>query len=187
VKLGRAAPKGDARLFAFHFGVLRSYLADKGGGGVGGSSHRVYQAHKPGVLFFFKQNNSTWGAGCLTVLSGQAHRPSVLFTDLQGHSRLCHRSFATGTVSHCWRTAIVSPIHKTGNPASPSNYRHISVTPILSRFGEKMVVGRWLRPAMPQDMLLDQYAFKPTESTTCALVHFTHHVTRKPSHSSDAC
>ena len=88
------------------------------------------------------------------------------------------RSFSTSVVPLSWRTAIVSPIPKTPNPANLSDYRPISVTPILSRIAEKMVVRRWLRPSMSQEMLLDQYAFKPTGSTTCALVHFVHHATQ---------
>jgi len=31
---------------------------------------------------------------------------------------------------------------------------------------------------IPPDTLLDQYAFKPTGSTTAALVHFIHQVTK---------
>ena len=34
-----------------------------------------------------------------------------------------------------------------------------------------------LRPAIPTDMLADQFGFRPTGSTTCALVHFIHHAT----------
>jgi len=45
---------------------------------------------------------------------------------------------------------------------------------ILSPIAEKLVVQNCLRHAIPSDVLLDQYAFKPTGSTTAALVHFTH-------------
>ena len=57
-------------------------------------------------------------------------------------------------------------------------FRPISVTPILSRIIEKLVVTRWLRPAITPELIADQFAFRSTGSTTCALVYFMHHVTR---------
>jgi hypothetical protein len=36
----------------------------------------------------------------------------------------------------------------------------------------------WLRPALAEINLLDQYAFKPTGSTNCALANCIDHVTR---------
>jgi len=46
-----------------------------------------------------------------------------------------------------------------------------------SRLAEKIIVRRWLRPAISFEQLKDQYAFKDTGSTTAALVHFMHGVT----------
>jgi len=43
-------------------------------------------------------------------------------------------------------------------------------------------VHHWLYPAIPADNLVAQYAFKPTGSTTAALVYFTHQVTQMPEH-----
>lgn len=40
------------------------------------------------------------------------------------------------------------------------------------------MVSRWLRPAITPDLISDQFAFRPTGSTTSALVYFMHHVTR---------
>jgi len=59
----------------------------------------------------------------------------------------------------------------------PAN-RPISVTQILSRLTEKLVVRNWLFPAIDSTVIADQFAFKPTDSTTCALTFFMHHVTR---------
>jgi len=57
-------------------------------------------------------------------------------------------------------------------------YRPISVTPILSRLAERIVVRKWLLPSIPLDIIQDQFAFRPTGSTTAALVSLFHHVTR---------
>ena len=73
--------------------------------------------------------------------------------------------------------SVVTPVYLRNNKSST-----FSVTPILSRLAEKLVVQKWLRPLVPPVLISDQYAFKPTGSTTAALVHFTHYAsTRKPS------
>jgi hypothetical protein len=83
----------------------------------------------------------------------------------------------SGVLPRQWLSAVITPIPKVPSPSSLSDFRPISVTPILSRVVEKYIVTRWLRPAIPMDLLADQFAFRPTGSTTCALVYFMHHVT----------
>jgi len=85
-------------------------------------------------------------------------------------------SIHSGVVPNPWCTAIVTPVPKIPNPGSLSDYRLISVTPIPSRIAEKYIVKHFIRPAIPPDVLIDQYAFKPTGSTTCALVCLQHHI-----------
>jgi len=76
-----------------------------------------------------------------------------------------------------WLTAVVTPVPKIPHPTGLTDYRPISVTPILSRVAEKIVVRQWLRPAITADMLADQFGFRPTGSTASALVHFMHRAT----------
>ena len=57
------------------------------------------------------------------------------------------------------------------------DFRPISVTPILSRLVEKLIVQKYLRPAISNELIKDQFAFRPTGSTTNALVYFMHQVT----------
>ena len=77
-----------------------------------------------------------------------------------------------------WRTAIITPIPKVSQPTNCGDYRPISVTPIMSRIVEKIVVRTWLRPSIPAELLTNQYGFKPTGSTTAALIHLFHSITR---------
>jgi len=56
--------------------------------------------------------------------------------------------------------------------------RCISLTLILSRITERVIVNRWLRPSIPPEFLFNQYAYRPTGSTTVALVHPFHSLTR---------
>ena len=59
-------------------------------------------------------------------------------------------------------------------------FRPISVTPLLSRLLEKIVVSKFLYPALIhpkcEQLFRDQFAFRPTGSTTSALISLIHHV-----------
>ena len=101
---------------------------------------------------------------------------SVELADIVTHIFNC--SLSSGCVPVQWLTAVVTPVPKIHNPVSISDFRPISVTPILSRVVEKVVVSRWLRPAINPLCSADQFGFRPTGSTTCALVYFMHQVTR---------
>jgi len=46
------------------------------------------------------------------------------------------------------------------------------------RIAEKFIVRRFIRPAIPADAVTGQFAFKPTGSTTCALVCLQHCITQ---------
>jgi len=76
-------------------------------------------------------------------------------------------------------TAIVTPISKVSQQTNCGDYRPISVTPIMSRIVEKIVVRTWLCPSIiPAELLINQYGFRPTGSTTSALIHLFHSITR---------
>jgi len=103
------------------------------------------------------------------------HECSVELADVVSY--VISQSLNSGTVPQQWKISFVSPVEKTSNPTSLTDFRPISVTSILSRLTEKMVVKNWLMPAIPDGYLDDQFGFRPTGSTTCALVYLTHHVT----------
>ena len=91
-------------------------------------------------------------------------------------------SISTGKVPSYWLNAVVTPVPKVHKPVKFSDYRPISVTPHISRIAEKIVVRRWLQPNIPAESIKDQYAYKITGSTTAALVHFVHRVTKMLEH-----
>ena len=93
-------------------------------------------------------------------------------------AKLLSLSFASGQVYTNWKMALVTPVPKVARPASFGDFRPISVTPIISRIAEKVIVKKWLYPAIPPSTIKDQFAFRPTGSTTCALIHLLHHVSR---------
>ena len=73
-----------------------------------------------------------------------------------------------------WKVSQITPIPKIANPAQPADFRPISVTSIISRQLERLIVNHYLYPSIlkpPQDHIFtDQYAFRPTGSTTAALI-----------------
>ena len=82
-------------------------------------------------------------------------------------AHLYNCSIHSGVVHNPWRTAVVTPVPNVPCPASLNDYRPISITQLLSR-----IVRRFIRPAIPADAVTDQFAFKPTGSTTVH-VHFS--------------
>ncbi len=95
-------------------------------------------------------------------------------------AKVFQQSLKAGIVPHQWKVAVITPIPKVAKPAVPSDFRPISITPILARTLEKHVVQRYIYPAMrcppPSLSFADQFAFRPTGSTTAAVVALIHTV-----------
>jgi len=74
--------------------------------------------------------------------------------------------FSTGTLPTQWLTSIVTPVPKVPQPKTINDFRPVSVIPIISRLAEKLIVRRWLRQSIKPSYICDQFAFRPTGSTT---------------------
>ena len=86
-------------------------------------------------------------------------------------SYIINLSLSSGITPSNWRISVITPIPKKSKPLTISDYRPISVTPILSRLTEKLLVNKWIKPIITSDSsYLDQFGFKNTGSTTCALI-----------------
>jgi len=94
---------------------------------------------------------------------------------------LINVSLLTSTVPTQWKQAYIRPVPKTPTPKQPADYRPISITPVLTRMTEKIVVRRHIYPALlsppPTLQYSDQFAFRPTGSTTAAIIHLLNTVT----------
>jgi len=79
------------------------------------------------------------------------------------------------TVPVQWKVARIRPITKISLPSCNADFRPISVTSVLARLMEKVVVRELMYPALlspPPDLTFaDQFAFLPSGSTTAALVY----------------
>jgi len=90
-------------------------------------------------------------------------------------------SIATATVPRQWKQASICPVPKIATPGCHADFRPISITPVLTRLMERIVVSHFLYPAFlvppPHMNFRDQYAFRPTGSTTAALISLLQTVT----------
>ena len=69
-----------------------------------------------------------------------------------------------------WKTAHVTPVPKTSPVTGYGDLRPISVTSILSRTVEKLVVKNYLTSVLHCPLFHDQYTYKPTGCIICATV-----------------
>jgi len=83
-------------------------------------------------------------------------------------------SVKSSTVPMQWKKATITPIRKVTNQTTPGDYRHISITSVLSRSFERLMIKKFIYPAIidppPGLSFSDQYAFRPTGLTTAALI-----------------
>jgi len=76
-------------------------------------------------------------------------------------THILNLSFSRGVVPQQWRCDVVTPIPKVHKPTTIYDFRPISVTPLLSRVAGRILVRKWLLPAIPTNMLADQFGFDP--------------------------
>jgi Reverse transcriptase (RNA-dependent DNA polymerase) len=76
-----------------------------------------------------------------------------------------------------WKHSLITPSPKVTQPRDYRNLRPIYVTPILSRIYEKLFVEKYFLNAIPNNVFDDQFAFRPTGSTTAALSYLFHEAT----------
>ena len=79
-------------------------------------------------------------------------------------------SFCAGVVPEHWKQSVITPVPKLPKPVCLADFHPISVRPILSQLAEKFIVQIWLLAAINHQNINNQFAFKPTGSTMCALV-----------------
>ena len=80
-----------------------------------------------------------------------------------------------GSFPSIWRTAHITPVPKGTSSSSPSDYRPISITSVLSKVYERMIASR-LGKYLEINGLLpsSQYGFRKGLGTCDALLHVSH-------------
>ena len=93
-------------------------------------------------------------------------------------AHLIKLTITSGKSHNHWKHALVTPVPKVTKPSQLSELRPISVTSILSRVIERIIVKKYILPSLPQSLHNDQFAYRPTGSTTAALIVLNHHVAK---------
>jgi len=62
---------------------------------------------------------------------------------------LINVSLMTSTVPRLWKQARIQPVPKVPSPHQASDYRPISITSVLTRLTERIVVRRYVYPGSP--------------------------------------
>ena len=89
-------------------------------------------------------------------------------------TRLVNSSLTSGIFPDLWKLAVVTPIQKTKHSNVMTNYRPISVLPVLSKVLERVVYGQLLGYLSNNSLLSDcQSGFRPNYSTQDVLLHVT--------------
>lgn len=87
---------------------------------------------------------------------------------------LFKQSLVQSIVPRQWKVASITPVPKVSQPLSCSDYRPISITPVLSRVLERLIIRSTIYPLIVQPevaiALSEQYAFRPSGSTTAAII-----------------
>ena len=80
-------------------------------------------------------------------------------------------SLVSGVLPSEWKVASVVPIHKSGSTEDPSNYRPVSVLPVVAKLAESVVCSQLLRYLLSHNILCDaQHGFRPGRSTESAML-----------------
>jgi len=93
-------------------------------------------------------------------------------------TQLFNQSIRYAVVPQQWKKAWITPTPKVAHPTEASDYRPISITPVLSRMLERHVARTYIYPALQQPPpglhIGDQFALRPVGSTDAALITLLH-------------
>ena len=84
---------------------------------------------------------------------------------------LFNTSLTEGIVPQEWKEANVVPVLKKGDPTNPSNYRPISLLPIISKILERCIYDKIINALRPKITRM-QHGFLTSSSTTTQLLTF---------------
>ena len=91
-------------------------------------------------------------------------------------AHLFNVSLQQGWVPRQWKEATITPIPKAAQPAKCSDFRPISLTPILSRALERLIIRQYVYPILQDPDVsvdfADQFAFRPTGTATATIATF---------------
>ena len=91
--------------------------------------------------------------------------------------RICNMSIEHGIFPDMWKNARLIPIHKAETRTEQSNYRPISILPVLSKLLERHVANSYVKFLTENNVLLScQHGFRPHHSCESTLILIYEHL-----------
>lgn len=91
-----------------------------------------------------------------------------------------NQSISFSYIPEQWKLSIITPVPKSKQPEKCSDFRPISVTSVLCRLLERLIIRKFLYPVLIHPnhtgLFKDQFAFRPTGSTTAAIINLVHKI-----------
>ncbi len=90
-------------------------------------------------------------------------------------TKIINLSVSQGMFPCAWKSSVIVPIFKSGDPHSASNYRPISILPIVSKVAEKLMAAQITNYLNNSYFALHpmQFGFRANYSTEMANCYFT--------------
>lgn len=89
--------------------------------------------------------------------------------------KIFNYSIETGRLPSVWKSSNIVPVPKGSNGDKPSNYRPISLLPIISKVLERIIYSRVVDHLVSNcPLAANQWGFMPGKSTTSALLSATY-------------
>jgi len=123
-------------------------------------------------------------ANIKSTSSGYNSIPAVVFKKIgdlicRPISTIINSSFSNGVFPSELKRATIIPIPKSGNLQDKSNYRPISILPILSKIFERCMYNRLIKFIDKFSILTSfQFGFRKGKSTTDAILNFTNYMNK---------
>ena len=92
-------------------------------------------------------------------------------------TKIINKCYKLNIFPECMKKAVIIPIHKKENPDEISNYRPISILPILSKIFERLAVDQLVEYLEKNNLISpNQHAYRKLHSTVTCLSEVINHV-----------
>lgn len=137
-------------------------------------------SNTPNSSFFLSPTNTEEVSSYIKQLKNESapgldgiNNPLLKFLDkhiVLPITHICNLSLSNGRFPEVWKTAVVTPIHKSGDKSTPINYRPISLLSVVSKLLEKIVNNRLVNYLEMNHLLSPaQFGFRRGRSTEHAV------------------
>lgn len=89
---------------------------------------------------------------------------------------LFQRSVREGVVPKLWKSAFITPVHKSGDKSNVKNYRPISKLCVFSKIFERVIYNQ-VYAALSSSFIFEQHGFLKRRSTVSNLILFNDYIT----------